>query len=281
MKPISILLTEKEVAELKKTYQVYQENPKQYELYRFKLDDATIIIYQTLKAVFTGKDAELIAQPYQKLPPNRFPQVGSDEVGTGDYFGPVVVVAAYLDSKSYQALKKYPIADSKTLSDPEILKFAPVLIKNLKHSLLILPPEKYNEITKQHNLNAIKALLHNQAILNLEKKLKGLPKLVVVDKFTTINSYFRYLKNEPEIYQKITFTTQAESKYFAVAAASIIARYIFLKELDKLNDKYNFVFPKGAGAIVDEKGKEFLERHSDLSQVAKLHFKNTSRILPD
>ena len=276
---ISTCLTLNQVNQLLKSYNKYQVKAGLNELYRFKVPECTIIVYNTFQTVFSGNNAELISEKYQEKIKQELPQVGSDEVGTGDYFGPVVVVSAYLDENILLKIKDIPLSDSKTLTDANILEYAPALMKYLTYSLLILPPEKYNKVKEKHNLNSIKALLHNQALLNLKKKLALMPKLVVVDQFTTINSYFNYLKNEPEVFKTITFKTKAESKYLAVAAASIIARYAFLKELDKLSETYKFNFPKGAGKIVDEKGKEFYLKNGDLSKVAKIHFKNTSRII--
>ena len=40
--------------------------------------------------------------------------VGSDEVGTGDFFGPMTVVAVYVDAKQIPLLKELGVKDSKT-----------------------------------------------------------------------------------------------------------------------------------------------------------------------
>ena len=81
--------------------------------------------------------------------------------------------------------------------------------------------------------------------------------------------------------KNLNFETKAENKFIAVACAAIIARYAFLDYFDQLSEKYDFMFPKGAGKSVDIKGKEFVKIHggSALRDVAKLHFINTQRIL--
>ena len=46
--------------------------------------------------------------------------IGCDEVGTGDYFGPLVVCCAYVPEELISKLQAMGIKDSKALEDPEI-----------------------------------------------------------------------------------------------------------------------------------------------------------------
>ena len=75
--------------------------------------------------------------------------------------------------------------------------------------------------------------------------------------------------------------TKAEDKNLAVACASVISRYIFLKEFDKLSDSLHVPLPKGAGEQVDKIGEEIVSKYGEdkLKEIAKLNFKNTERIL--
>ena len=75
--------------------------------------------------------------------------------------------------------------------------------------------------------------------------------------------------------------TKAEDKNLAVACSSVISRYIFLKEFDKLADSLHVPLPKGAGPQVDSIGEEIVEKYGEekLKEVAKLNFANTARIL--
>ena len=90
-----------------------------------------------------------------------------------------------------------------------------------------------------------------------------------------------YLKDEEEVFDGLTFETKAEDRYLAVACGAIIARYAFLKVLEEMGDTYQFTFPKGAGPLVDKKAHEFVLIHGTeaLNDVAKVHFKNTQRVL--
>lgn len=275
MAVFSITLNDKQIYELKKL-NPYKESDNPTIDSIFELSDCKITLYKSKKAVFQGKDVSA----YQELYQTKFvEQAGSDEVGTGDYFGPVVVAACYVNHDNYPKIKHLGIQDSKQITDELIRKIAPKLMEEVPYSVLIVDNVKYNQIHKQHNLNAIKALLHNQAYKHLQKKINQLPKLSVVDQFTPENYYYNYLRNENEIIKNLHFETKAESKYIAVACASIIARYTFLQVWDKMEENYHFTFPKGSGELVDHAIVRFVQEFGKdkLPQVAKLHFKNTQK----
>ena len=104
---------------------------------------------------------------------------------------------------------------------------------------------------------------------------------IIVDEFAREQRYYEYINESPNVQRGITFMTKAEDKNLAVACASVISRYIFLKEFDKLSDSLHIPLPKGAGAQVDSIGEEVVEKYGEekLREVAKLNFKNTERIL--
>lgn len=272
---ITLTLTKNEIDFLYQTFKEFESKKPQYAIYQLKVENCTITAYESLKVVFQGKDAQVYASRFQASEDYFEVHAGSDEVGTGDYFGPVVVCACIL-TKPLEELK---LDDSKSLSDAYIKQIAPKIMELIPYSLLILNNEKYNQIKKDNNLNEIKAKMHNQAYINLNKK-HTLPNLCIIDQFAPKELYFRYLKNEPTIIKQLHFETKAESKYQAVAAASIIARYTFLHCWDKMEDHWNFKFHKGASTLVDEDIIRFVKQHGDqnLKHVAKLHFKNTDII---
>ena len=126
----------------------------------------------------------------------------------------------------------------KNMNDKTIASIAPKIAKRLTHSLLILPPRKYNELSsKGYNLNKIKALLHNQGIVKTTSKIEHqVP--VIVDQFCTPQLYFNYIKEETLIYRDIEFHTKAEQVHLSVAAASIIARYAFLVKIKEYSETW-------------------------------------------
>lgn len=123
-------------------------------------------------------------------------------------------------------------------------------MNQIPYSLLILDNEKYNNVHETNNMNAIKSKLHNQAYVNLVKNYE-VPSFKIIDQFTPETSYYRYLKGEKTIVTGIHFETKAEDKYPAVGAASVIARYAFLKKMDEMEENWKMKFQKGAGDKVD------------------------------
>lgn len=275
------------LSEIKKLKQRYAHCDFRYDLphthFQIKGSDFTITVYKSGKAVYQAADLSLHLpniKHEEKETIDTLEMSGSDEVGTGDYFGPITVCAVILENEDYDKIPTSKIMDSKRMKDDDILEIAPLLTKQLKYSLLTLDNKTYNKIHKTNNINAIKAKLHNQAFLHLDRKY-GLPKTNIIDQFAPKPLYYRYLKDEPEVYKDLIFETKAEDRFLAVACGAIIARYAFLKALDKMGETYQFVFPKGAGPLVDEKAREFVLTHGAeaLNDVAKVHFKNTERVL--
>lgn len=275
----SLELTKKEIDELFSVIKDTEVKAPSYALWQCREENCVITAYESGKVVFQGKDAFVYASKYIEEKEENYPQAGSDEVGTGDYFGPVCVCATYVTEEEAKWLNELGIKDSKAIQDSYILKVGPELIKKLTHSLVIVDNEKYNEVHDKFNMNEIKAKLHNQAYINLSKKI-SLPKLIYVDQFAKEDKYYSYLKNDKEIIKGITFETKAENKYLSVAAASIIARYAFLKKIEELENKYNMTLIKGASSQVDDCAKDFVNKYGleELRKVAKLHFKNTENL---
>ena len=59
--------------------------------------------------------------------------IGSDEVGTGDYYGPIVVTASFVSKDNIPFLTELGVRDSKKLSDEQILKIVPKIIKKIPY----------------------------------------------------------------------------------------------------------------------------------------------------
>ena len=219
-------------------------------------------------------DSEVIVDIERIL--NTFPKIGSDEVGKGDFFGPLVVCAVYVE-KSEQ-MEDLNARDSKTISDSRVEKLGAQLIKKVDYSLVRISPEKYNQLYQRfNNINVILGWAHAQAIKNVLEK-KKIPEIILIDKF---GPEFRVLKHfdDPGAKKKMVFLTRAE-KDMAVAAASIIARYTFLKEMKKLSAQCGHTLLFGASGKVDGVARELAGEIGiqNLSKYVKVHFKNYSRL---
>ena len=206
--------------------------------------------------------------------------IGSDEVGTGDYFGPIVVTAAFVSKENISFLEELGVKDSKKMTDDKILEIVPQIIKKIPYSSLILTNKEYNQkYDESTNMNTIKAILHNKVLTDLKNKTTDYD-YIVVDQFAKPFVYFNYLKQVPYVVRNITFMTKAEDKCLSVACASLISRYIFIKEFDKLGESLDMFLVKGASDKVDEQGIRIVNRYGfdKLKEIAKLNFKNTEKI---
>ena len=209
-------------------------------------------------------------------------QIGSDEVGVGDFLGPMIVVAAFVSERDINKLISLGIHDSKKMTDKKILEVGPEIVKQFKFSKLTLSNEKYNEmLDKGENLNSMKAKMHNRALLNMHKEYIDVLN-IFVDQFVAEKTYYKYLNdaNEEQV-KDITFKTKGESYFPCVALASVIARYSYLKEMERLSEKYKMDFPFGASKKVTAFAKEFLAKYGEeeLYKVAKKNFANYNEVL--
>ncbi|MGE4572224.1 MAG: ribonuclease HIII [Candidatus Izemoplasmatales bacterium] len=291
-------LNDKYIKKLVDYYHPYEgKAPSDHIKHYFKTEYFTISVYNSNKVLFQGEDAEKEYNQWAELTGKtlEIPKpishtsymneyykktiIGSDEVGTGDYFGPVVVAAALVGPHNYPFLSQFNIQDSKNISDDVILNIGPDLINTIPHHCLVLNNQKFNELTKQgYNLNKIKAYLHNHAIKKLIQKNNQYD-MIIVDQFCSEKNYIQYLQ-EQDMVRHTTLVEKAESLHQSIAVAAIIARYTFLKEMDKLSDKINIVLPKGAGPQVDAIGKVIYLKHGKdiFTQIAKVNFKNSKKI---
>lgn len=270
--------------------QVNNNNP--YVTFAAKVKGVTVLVYTSGKVVFQGANAETIAEQFgyqsasqstsDTVSGQNIPLIGSDEVGNGSYFGGLAVVASFVTPDDHALLKKLGVDDSKNLTDSKIRQIAPILENNIKHKALLLSPQKYNQVVgkgKMHNAVSVKVTLHNQAIyLLLQDGVK--PEKIVIDAFTSRQNYQKYLKNEANQFANpLTLEEKAEGKYLAVAVSSIIARNLFLENLDKLSQEVQYKLPSGAGSQSDKVASQILTAYgmSGLEHTAKLHFANTQK----
>ena len=290
-----------------KNYELEKKPP--YSKFAAKNYDVTITLYESGKAVFQGHDADLSSQfwierekhlnPLKKVETTdssnknkekkeiiKNPKLcnattnGSDEVGTGDYFGTIIVTATYVEKENVPFLEELGIRDSKKMTDEKILEVVPQIIKKIPYNSIMLTNKEYNSNHDKYNMNKVKAILHNKMLYKTKLEHPNY-EYIVVDQFAEKYVYFNYLKDSSNVVRDITFLTKAEDQVLSVACASVISRYLFLKEYDKLSKELGFILPKGAGPIVDEVGEKIVQKFGKekLNEIAKLSFKNTEKIL--
>lgn len=286
MASITLTPSEKDIQAFLEHYQTSlapSKNP--YIRYFLKLPQATVSIYTSGKILLQGEGAEKYAGffGYQLVEENRgqnLPLIGTDEVGNGSYFGGLAVVASFVTTDQHAFLRKLGVGDSKTLTDQKIRQIAPILKEKIQHQALLLSPSKYNEVIgDRYNAVSVKVALHNQAIyLLLQKGVQ--PEKIVIDAFTSAKNYDKYLAQETNRFSNpISLEEKAEGKYLAVAVSSVIARDLFLENLENLGRELGYQLPSGAGTASDKVASQILQAYGmqGLNFCAKLHFKNTEK----
>ncbi|MEW6049793.1 MAG: ribonuclease HIII [Candidatus Zixiibacteriota bacterium] len=202
--------------------------------------------------------------------------VGVDESGKGDFFGPLVIAALVADDESSAQLRALGARDSKLVSNQKLLRVDEELRAQFQHAVIVISPERYNRTYREiKNLNKLLAQGHADAIAAVLKITRA--DRAISDKF-----------GKPELVESalarigcsisLSQIVRGES-ILQVAAASILARARFLREMDRLSKQFGMELPRGASGIVDKAGREFVKMHGTnvLEQVSKVHFKNFQR----
>jgi ribonuclease HIII len=206
-------------------------------------------------------------------------RIGMDESGKGDYFGPLVIGAVYVDEQTEDKLIRLGVRDSKLLTDDRMQVMSEDIKALCPNFVVSIEPKRYNELYgKVQNLNR---LLAWGFAWTLEKMLEKVScNLAIVDQFGD-ESYVRKVLREKGRQVTLVQRIHAEEDV-TVAAASILARAKFVQQLEQLSERIGKTLPKGASdpAIVTL-GREIVARHGreTLAEIAKLHFKTTEMIL--
>ncbi len=278
MKINSLILSEDEINKLKEF--ISNNNLKtvpitnKYELLRVKDQNINLILYTTGKLVFNESDETLDLLNSILIREEGFDYfLGSDETGKGEWYGPLVVVVTALRPEEIVQLRLLGVKDSKTMKTPKIIETAEKIREiEIPYQSIVLNPSSYNKLylefkSEDKSLNDLMAWAHSKVIHQLLGKLEFNQARVVIDRFDqkkTENRLGRFDENRVEVIQKPGAETET-----SVAAASIIAKYLFEREVDGLNKKYELDLKN---MTPEEINPEIL-RH-----VAKIHFKNVKNL---
>ena len=223
----------------------------EYELRRLS-GPATVILYKSGKLLVQGKETEVERVVFfltgktaaKKVVPKtegrKLVRIGSDESLKGDTFGGLVVASAKLGPKEREALAKCGVQDSKKIMNGKIHELADRIRKVLgkkNYAIVELLPEEYN---KFKSVTTMLNAMHSRATSSLLPAYE-----IVVDQYPGCRVKGAILE------------TKAESKYLSVAAASILARSVALRQIDELSKKAGFKVPLGSthvkGALMELK----------------------------
>lgn len=280
-------------------------NTPPYAIFQAQEEDTIITLYNSGKVMFQGISADIDANIWidqerhlnnriidinpkkeekkekEKLSFINVSTIGSDEVGTGDFFGPIVVTASFVSKENITYLTDLGVRDSKKITDEKILSIGKEIMDKIPHVTFILDNPSFNKFTKKgFNMNKIKAILHNKVLVEMIKKEEGHYDKIIVDQFVYPKKYYEHINDAKEKATNITFMTHAEDQCLSVAASSIISRFVFLAHMKKMSNQEGITIPKGAGVKVDEVGLEIVKVKGleYLDKIAKTNFKNIDKI---
>lgn len=305
---ISHTFTKEIIRKMTYFYEDNIEKSPQGAIFRARTDNAVITAYTSGKVLFQGKNPAEEAAIWTSFtnetneevtikkitpktnnsfaPPSNFftsSHIGSDESGTGDYFGPVTAAAVYVEASQIDSLRQLGIQDSKAINDETIIKLANKLAEmKIPYSTMVIPNEKYNEIQQNGwTQGKMKAMIHQAVIESLLNKLGPVNSAgILIDQFCQPPVFINHIGREGKSLAANTyFITKAETHSIAVAAASVLARYRFITEMDKISDLVGMPILKGASNKVDQQIAQIIREHGRemLPKIAKVHFANTKK----
>ncbi len=268
---------------------VLNDPKRKYDLFQVTTHDSIQIKgYRTsnpevFTVLFSGKDDKVVSEariffknvpaptlvgPGERVWEDTGTQIGSDEVGVGDFFLGFYVCAVYLTEDDVPLIDHLGVRDSKKLSDSKMLSIAPELRKRLKHHTVRISPTKLDELTaKGWSTHKILANTHNLAHARLMQSYHlPMSTVIYIDQFEKEGIYRHYCGSSI-VKNPLIFRTKGESYFPSVAAASVLARAAFLDDWKKMEEELGCIIPKGAGrdanrvyiSLVKKYGKEKLD----------------------
>lgn len=229
------------------------------------------------------------ATPAAKTPspaPLAAPEIGMDESGKGDWYGPLVVAAVYVEPATVLVLRKAGVRDSKELEPGELARMAAAIERTVPASareVLVLDPEEYNRrYAGLANINLLLAELYAEAAAPVIARTGA--SAIICDQFAQraerLDTAFKRagLPRPRQMHH-------AEAASLAVAAASVLATARFQAELARLGGQAGLDGPlppgstavtllrRAARTIIAREGRDNLGRY------AKLNFKPVQELL--
>ena len=207
--------------------------------------------------------------------------VGCYETGSLDFFGPLCVVACYVDERDFDWLVSIGVRDPKDMDNKELVRVAKEIKDRLIYSLLILDNSHYNAMAKAgNNLANIKAKLYNQAVTNVMQKVSMPIKNKLVNQFVSPKTYYNYLKSEVIVVKDLTFVQKGEEKYLAIICSMILSKYAYLQYFSNMSRSLKMKLPRGNSNSVDAIAIEVANKYGAkmLNKVTKTNMTNFKRI---
>lgn len=275
----------------------YRPKTVPHTIIAVEAQDCVVNLYKSGKCLVQGKGAEdfvifflepnvlqsaTVGYEDELHPELTAPHMGIDESGKGDFFGPLVACAVYVNPDIASAMQEIGVKDCKLLTDKAVLyigsKTRQMLGTN-RYTLVSIGPETYNRLyLKMRNVNTLLAWAHARCIENLLETVPSCPR-AVADQFGAKQVIERALMKKGRSIE-LEQRHKAESD-IAVAAASVLARESFLRGLGRLNDAFGVQVHKGASEQVKEAAIQLIKKFGPeiLLKTSKCHFQTADKVL--
>lgn len=273
-----------------------------YARFAFRNDAAKVNVtgYESKKLVVAGKGTEdfvtMTLEPEitgaaklgydEVLHPDWFEDhAGCDESGKGDFFGPLIAATVIATKPMIEAWRAAGAQDSKKITESRILELdrlireTPGVVAKVIHATSM---RQYNQLmgTRFRSQNQILAFQHARALqdaLGQKKVPWGL-----LDQFTEDPLVQRELTKLGVTGFELRMRTKAEEDP-VVAAASIVARAEYVRQMNILSKRFGEKLQKGASAAVKAQAHEIIRRHGAdaLRDYCKLHFRTAYEVVSE
>ena len=183
--------------------------------------------------------------------------LGIDEAGRGPVIGPMVIAGYCIEEEKIELLKSLGVKDSKELTRKQREDIYNEIIKLTdKYKYIIIGAKTIDYYVYKNKLN----YLEFENMIKIIEEIK--PDKVIIDSpIVNTKKVIEYIKNNLKINVEIIAENKADKKYPVVSAASIIAKVIRDREIDKIKEKLNLDI--GSGYPSDEKTIEVLKKDYD------------------
>jgi len=268
-----------------------------YARYAFKGRDCNVTAYESGKLVIAGKGTEEFVTMTLEPDVTMAPKLGYDEVlhpdwfelhagldesGKGDFFGPVVAATVIADKTAVEGWIKAGVKDSKRIVDSQIIRLDKLIREThgVAVATCLCGMAKYNLLMSRPraNLNRLLAWQHATALaqaLSRKRAPRGL-----LDQFTKQPLVQRELAKMGVRDFDLAMRTKAEEDP-VVAAASVVARAEYVRQMHALSKEFGGPLQKGAGPLVKEQAAQIIGRFGAraLGNFAKLHFRTAYEVV--
>ena len=270
-----------------------------YTHFAYKADHLKVNVsaYTSGKVVVAGKGTEDFVRDVlepditraaklgydEVLHPDWFePHAGLDESGKGDFFGPVVAATVIADKPAIDEWRNAGVQDSKKITETRIMELDRLIrrTKGAVARVCFCGMPKYNDLMSRPgaNLNRLLAWQHATALeqaLAVKRVPRGL-----LDQFSKAPLVQRELAKKKVKDFDLAMRTKAEEDP-VVAAASVVARAEFVRQMHLLSKRFGAKLQKGAGPLVKEQAHQIIQRFGAraLGEFAKLHFRTAYEVV--